>query len=218
MEKEVDDFPPEVREAYFRLPIEVRKFFLLSLDKISDRVRDRYIRTTPLFYEINTELETALAKFTPLEQLARLEKYLGGLTLNDLDLLYDDEYEWTVRQVFLLKKVELERDFELQKTHRERVKLLGVEQQDEQDSEYDPAKRGLTRQLAMMLIDDLFPNLKDASNKAKAEFLGLLTGWSADGLRNKWSDYRRGNEKSLAQDAATVAEWKTKLKISDQQK
>lgn len=81
--------------------------------------------------------------------------------------------------------------------------------------EYDPQKRGLTRQLAMMLLDELFPNLKSASNMAKGQFLQFLTGLDADGLRIKWSDYQRGNRESLEADMKKVAEWKRKLKISD---
>lgn len=79
--------------------------------------------------------------------------------------------------------------------------------------EYDPAKRGLTRQFAMLLIDELFPNLNKASNTAKAELLSLLTGFDSAGLRNKWSDYHRGNPKSLAEDRRKVGEWKQKLKL-----
>jgi len=92
------------------------------------------------------------------------------------------------------------------------------EEIDEKRNEYDPASRGLTRQLAMLLIDELFPNLKEASNTAKAEFLSLLTGFDADGLRQKWSDYKLGNKKNLKTDMETVKGWKRKLQIKENAK
>lgn len=78
---------------------------------------------------------------------------------------------------------------------------------------YNPSDRGLTQQLGMLLLDELFPNLKNASNTAKAKFLAFLTGWSEDKLRIKWTDYRSGNPTTLKEDREAVEYWRQKLKI-----
>lgn len=84
--------------------------------------------------------------------------------------------------------------------------------------EYDPTKRGLQRELAMMLLDELFPNLEGASAAAKAEFLALLTGWNAEGLRQRWGDYRRANPMTVRRNEKIVTEWRRKLKITRDEK
>lgn len=57
------------------------------------------------------------------------------------------------------RKCEIE--IELLEKQLQRSKQIG-------NDENDPAKPGLKRQLAMILLDDLFPNLNDASNTKKA--------------------------------------------------
>lgn len=82
------------------------------------------------------------------------------------------------------------------------------------DDEYDPAKRGLTRQLAMLLLDNLFPNLSNATPSAKGAFLRLLTGFNAKGLANKWGDYNFDSA-DYQRDLEEVESWKRKLRIKD---
>lgn len=98
---------------------------------------------------------------------------------------------------------------------REIIELDTQTNQKEATSEYEPSKRGLTQSLAMLLLDELFPKLKTASNTAKAEFLSLLTGWSSESLRQKWSDYERGNPSTMTENLEQVALWKKRLKLAN---
>ncbi|QQS33999.1 MAG: hypothetical protein IPM50_05330 [Acidobacteriota bacterium] len=95
-----------------------------------------------------------------------------------------------------------------------RLRITGVDERDDKDR-YDPKERGLTAQLAMLLLDELFPSTKDAALLAKAEFLELLVGWNKDKLRNKWGDIQYGNPASLAKDREKVEYWRRRLKIKD---
>lgn len=94
--------------------------------------------------------------------------------------------------------------------------LLELERENmsQADDEYNPKKRGLTRQLAILLIEGLIPNIKDAPPNAKGEFLGFLTGFDAKGLSNKWGDYSIGS-KTYKADLEAVEHWKRKLRIKD---
>jgi hypothetical protein len=111
---------------------------------------------------------------------------------------------------------DLDRQIKLEDERIETIRKLKLENGDNEPvskDEYDPEKRGLTRQLAMTLLDELFPNLEHASNQSKAEFLGLLVGWNIDGLRQKWTDYKQAKPETIAANMATAAEWKRKLKM-----
>ncbi|MGB7069074.1 MAG: hypothetical protein WBD22_06230 [Pyrinomonadaceae bacterium] len=70
-------------------------------------------------------------------------------------------------------------------------KLVGNEPEpnaaiDAMNDEYDPAKRGVNRRRAMMLIDILVPNL---NNTQKSEILFLTFGYNAESARKFWSTY-----------------------------
>lgn len=159
-------------------------------------------------------IEMEIEHLEPVDKLVELERRIyKSRHFNEVSYA-------CYRGVLSSIKADVEKELELQKRRAENINAttistleprIGVETQ----AEYDPQKRGLTRQLAMMLIDDLFPNLKDASNTSKAEFLELLTGYDSSGLRNKWSDYRRGNQASIGEDLKIVARWRSKLKIKN---
>lgn len=159
--------------------------------------RDFCFEAESFLSEYSLETRLYCWKRLVIEQQAEIDSGFDGCLQFPIPALF---YEYAPKQVRYLNAL------------AELNKSTGLET-DETDSEYDPAKRGLTRQFAMMLLDDLFPNLKNASASAKAEFMALLTGWNADGLRNKWSDYRLGNTELLQADRVKVSEWKKKLKI-----
>ncbi len=189
---------PDTRER-IRLLISEKTEFEQTFGP-ENEVKDESSGITWVGFSAKCELE--IAKY---RQLSELESSpTGPLPQPAIPAAF---YDYATKQVTYLSQLQsLERDHP---EASESAKTYGGNDQ------YDPAKRGLTRQLAMLLIDELFPNLKDASNTAKAEFLSFLTGFDADGLRNKWSDYRLGNKNTIEADLKKVAAWKTKLKISD---
>lgn len=166
-------------------------------------VRNNLIFNVERFFRLRVSEE--IEPFSLPDKLAEIKRRLSR-PLNNGSFSHEQ-----YRAALLRIEKELESQLEIEKERVENLKALDFA---ETNDEYDPAKRGLTRQLAMMLLDDLFPSLRNASNMAKAEFLSLLSGWNADGLRIKWSDYRQGNPNSLNEDKVKVMEWKKKLKIS----
>lgn len=169
---------------------------------------------------IRIQIQEEIEELDLVDKIAFVQKKLAGVDDNILLCSVDAELHQYLAQARVMLN-ELKDDYRAEIEAIERRAELAekankiVTLADDDTSEDNPAKRGLSRQLAMMLLDELFPNLENASNTAKADFLELLTGFSSDGLRNKWSDYRRGNTESVNADMEKVAEWKRKLKISD---
>ncbi len=175
-------------------------------------------------YDVQDEDDTIMwsSGNTP-RKLANYERRLAGLPTSEGRLAYLLRlhtkvltYYKTARNVNEQAAVaDIKTWLQLRIAEEKQVAELARATSTDTNDEYDPAKRGLTRQLAMLLMDELFPNLANASKKAKAEFLAFLVGWDSDGLRQKWSDYQRGNPASLAVDQKTVETWKRKLGIKD---
>jgi len=155
--------------------------------------------TLPSFDEVLEHLESLT---DPRDQIAYLTKRIARVRQRT------EEWNLESGERFFIEQCEME-------IARINYEMLIYDTSKPNNDKYDPAKRGLTRQLAMMLMDELFPNLRGATTSAKADLLHLFTGFSSAGLINKWPDYSRGNKESLQKDREKVAVWKQRLGISD---
>ena len=214
-------FAPAVNEILGGLPDAFRRFNLNTKEVVE------VFRRLGRHYDYYLFPEVLAAHF---DEIARND--IEGLNLADAYSLtkklaaeISHGYTYTDVYVSVLEKLstELTKKIEIEKERLSLRQALSTNYSDlETDQngakEYNPTNRGLTKQFAMMLMDELFPNLTTASNTAKSDFLELLTGFSAKALRNKWSDYRLGNPDSIKADMKKVADWKKKLKIIDQSK
>lgn len=217
------------REAISRLPSQIKALELgyfeaqsvftnldtrLSIWRHSqsdDRKKQRVLSYMRLLNDIATDyfvkrIESEWAEKHPADILFALKSWLQQPFAPSNNL--GAAIEFVIHRTEV--QIELEREWVRNKTE-----LPHIKRDPGEIDQFDPEKRGLTRQLAMLLLDELFPNLGASSNTAKGQFLAFLVGWSAKGLSNKWSDYRRGNPESIERDLAEVAEWKRKLKISE---
>jgi hypothetical protein len=91
---------------------------------------------------------------------------------NDAIITVEKKTYYAKALEILIEKIEMEISWQLEanKVSADLGETLNRSDIQETHDKFDPMKRGLTRQLAMLLLDELFPNLNDASNKARQSF------------------------------------------------